>query len=75
MNNWEPDLTGETATGPSVAVAADGALVAVASALWDDVSGVRVSINWQDGLDDLSASQARTLAAALHQLADVEPPR
>lgn len=74
MTTWDLDHTGETATGPTIAVAADGALVATLTALWDDVEGVRVSVDWQAYLGDLSAAQARSLAAALVELAAVEPP-
>jgi hypothetical protein len=74
VDTWDYDLTGETATGPTVVVAANGALVATLTPLWDDVGGVRVSIDWQAALDDLSTIEARALAAALVELADVEKP-
>jgi hypothetical protein len=63
-----------TAVGPSTPVQADGALVAVVRALWSDVDGVRVSIDWQGPTDDMSGAQARALANALRQAADLEPP-
>jgi hypothetical protein len=72
--SWEFDLTRETAMGPTVAVAPDGALVAVCAALWDDVGGVRVSVEWHADLDDLSASEALALASALADLAVMQSP-
>jgi hypothetical protein len=74
VTTWELGQTGETATGPTLAVAADGALVGVVSALWSDVDGVRLSVDWHRDLDDLSASETRALAAALIELANAEPP-
>ena len=72
--SWALDLIGETATGPTVAVAADGALVAVCAALWDDENGVRVAVDWHADLDDLSAAQALALASALAELASIDAP-
>ncbi|MGN6199124.1 hypothetical protein [Humibacter sp.] len=74
MTTWELHQTGETATGPTLAVAADGALVAMTTALWDDDSGVRVSVDWSTDLDDLSVPQALALASALVELAALQPP-
>lgn len=69
---WTFDDTRETATGPTTPVLADGELIASVTPLWADDSGVRVSVDWQAGLDDLSASQACALAAALLRAADPE---
>jgi hypothetical protein len=69
---WRMGAEG-TAVGPSVPVTADGALVATLTALWDDESGVRVSVDWQ-ATDDLTADAARALANAVGQMADLPKP-
>ncbi len=63
------DVSGETAIGPVVPVTAEGQLIATLTALWSDVDGVRVSLDYQDGLEDLSGLQARALADTLQEVA------
>jgi hypothetical protein len=40
-------------------------VIAVPAALWDDADGVRVSIDWQAGTDDMTTEVALALADAL----------
>lgn len=70
---WNVNHAEGTAVGPSVPVTADGALIATLTALWDDESGVRVSVDWQ-ATDDLSRDEARVLADGLRQMAETPAP-
>jgi hypothetical protein len=72
---WEMDAVQGTAVGPTFQVAVEGDVVAVVRTLWDDETGVSVSVDWQGFLGDLSPTQARSLAEALRQAADVEGPQ
>jgi hypothetical protein len=72
---WEIDAVQGTAVGPTFQVAVAGDVVAVVRALWDDETGVRVSVDWQGYLGDLSPAQARALADALRQAAELEGPQ
>lgn len=69
---WNVNRVEGTAVGPSEVVAVGGNLYAVLGALWDDESGVRVSVDLPT--DDLSADDARALADALRRMADTPPP-
>jgi hypothetical protein len=71
---WCVQAAEGTAVGPSVPVVASGAVFAVLTALWSDSDGVRVSIDWQAGTDDMSAAQALALAEALRMVAGVSGP-
>ncbi|GAB6857633.1 hypothetical protein [Microbacterium xylanilyticum] len=73
-STWTLDVSGETAIGPVVPVTAEGQLIATLTALWSDVDGVRVSLDYQDGLEDLSGLQARALADTLQEVAGMQPP-
>ncbi|GAB6858893.1 hypothetical protein [Microbacterium xylanilyticum] len=71
---WSEIIDG-TATGPTVAVVAEGQLIATLAAIWSDVDGVRVSLDYQRALGDLSGLQALALADALREVAGMMPPK
>ncbi len=71
---WTVNAAGGTAKGRSVPVTADGDVFAVLTPIWADTDGVRVSIDWQAGTDDMSAAQALALAEALRTVAGVPGP-
>ena len=69
-----PEPCRESGGGPSVPVAAGDVLVATQTMLRDDETGVRVSVDWQ-GTDHLSRDEARGLADAQRQVADLPGPQ
>ena len=71
--SWELDEARETATLGPIAIAADGTLVAIASALWSDTEGVRLSLDWHAG-DDMSVSGWYALRGAMDELARTPAP-
>jgi len=74
MNTTWSEVIDGTSIGPTVPVFAEGVLIASVTALWGDEEGVRVSVDYQDGLEDLSGAQALALAGALREVAAMEPP-
>ena len=55
-------------------VAAAGRMFAILTALWDDETGVHVSVDWHASPDDMSAEQALALAEALRSVAALNAP-
>lgn len=58
---WTVNRAEGTAVGLSVPVAVGDNLLAMLTALWDDETGARVSVDWQ-ATDDLSDGASRALA-------------
>lgn len=71
---WALNAAEGTAVGPTVPVTADGTVCAIVTAIWSDVDGVRLSIDWQRSPDDMSAAEALALADVLRSLASIDAP-
>ena len=71
---WNVNEAEGTATGPEYPVIVGDRTIAILAALWSDEEGVTVHLGWATD-DALSGDEARALAAALTQLADLPVPQ